>query len=65
MQDLGVMADVRDVPGFPLEIDGEMTQPLQKTCHEISFIGELNASILTTINVKETVIFNSVLPPRA
>jgi hypothetical protein len=65
MQDLGVMADVKGVAGSPLEISGEMTQPLQKTSYEISFTGELKATIFTTINIKETVVFNPVLPQKA
>jgi hypothetical protein len=63
MQDLGVMADVGGIQGSPLRIGGEIKQPFQRNRYEISFTGELNATIQTTVNIKDTVYFNPIFPP--
>ena len=49
----GVIADMEEVEGSPLYVDGKMTNPLQRSCYNIAFTGELHASIDTTINIKE------------
>ncbi|KAL5253936.1 hypothetical protein ACHWQZ_G013636 [Mnemiopsis leidyi] len=60
MQDLGVVAQLEGIEGTPLEIDGEVKNPFQRSCYEVTFIGELNTTIRTNVNIKETVIFKTV-----
>ena len=62
MLEIGVMSDVEGVEGVPLEIAGEIRQPLQGNCYEVSFIGELHATIHTSISIKDTVFFNAISP---
>ena len=62
MQNLGVMAEIEDVEGYPLEAEKEMKNPLQRNCYDITFKGELNATLKTSINIKETIFFHKISP---
>lgn len=57
MLQLGVMVEVEGVDGAPLRIDGEIKDPLQRDCYDISFKGELDATIHTSINIRDRVYF--------
>ena len=65
MLELGVMVELDEVEGVPLEVGGGMKQPLQRPRYEIAFKGEMQATSNTTANIKETVIFNSIISPSA
>ena len=65
MLDLGVMAEVEELEGSPLETGGKIRQPFQRSSYDVSFIGEISATIHTTINIKKTVFFNTIVAPTA
>ena len=65
MQDLGVVVQLEGVEGTPLEIDGEVKDPFQRSCYEVTFVGELNTTIRTNVNIKDTAVFKTIQPSSA
>lgn len=61
---LGVEVEVPLVDGSPLFVGKEMKNPLQGTCYEVHFKGELQTSIQTTIDIEKTVAFGVVPAPK-
>ena len=49
--DMGTLISIPDIPGEPLIIDGEITDPLQQDSYTVKFRGKEFADSVTTIKM--------------